>query len=239
MAKLIVLEGADGAGKSTQVKLIKKYFEDKGLKFAFFHFPMYEHNEFSDVIAKFLRGEFGGINEVSPWFVANIYAMDRFMFMPDLQKALDENDVVLLDRYVYSNVAYQAAKFPLASMETHDIKNWILNFEFDFLKLPYPDLNIFFDVPSSVSKKRIEGSREGEDRSYLNGKQDIHEADFEFQKRVRDNYLDSMAGAVNCTIVPCAIQFGPTNEWIVYTPDELFKRYKPVLDYTLFNTPIL
>ena len=237
MSKLICLEGADAAGKSTQVKLIKKYFEDKGLKFAFFHFPMYEHNEFSNVIAKFLRGEFGGINEVSPYFVANIYAMNRYMFKAELQEALDENDVVLLDRYVYSNVAYQAAKYPIGSKESYAIKEWILNFEFDFLNLHYPDLNIFFDVPSDISKKRIEGSREGENREYLQGKQDIHEADFEFQKRVRENYIESMEGAVNCKIIQCAVPFGPTNEWIVYTSEELFNRYKPVIDYTLYLIP--
>ena len=239
MAKLIVLEGADGAGKSTQVKLIKKYFEDKGLKFAFFHFPMYEHNEFSNVIAKFLRGEFGGIDEVSPYFVANIYGMDRFMFKPELQEALDENDVVLLDRYVYSNVAYQAAKYPTGSVESFNIKKWILDFEFDFLNLPYPDLNIFFDVPSEVSQKRITANREGEDRSYLQGKQDIHEADFEFQKRVNFNYIDSMSEAPNCKIIKCAIPVGPTNEWIVFTPEELFDSYQPLIDYILFDRPLL
>ncbi len=96
---------------------------------------MYGDNQFSEVIAKFLRGEFGGINEVSPYFVANIYAMDRYMFLPTLQMALDTMDVVLLDRYVFSNLAYQGAKYPNGSIASDQVKKWIMDFEFDFLKL--------------------------------------------------------------------------------------------------------
>jgi len=234
--KLIVLEGIDGSGKSTQTELVKKYLQEKSLKYQFFHFPMYGHNEFSEVIAKFLRGEFGGVDEVDPYFVANIYAMDRFMFLPELQAAIEENDVVLLDRYVFSNLAYQGAKLKLGASEL--IKNWIYEFEFKFLKLPYPDLSIFFDVPMEVVKKRLESKREGNDRDYLQGKQDIHEADLDFQNRVRDNYL-SLVGSVNYQIIQCATQLGesPNNEWLVFPPEELFKFYKKSLDYVIFNIP--
>jgi dTMP kinase len=237
MAKLIVLEGADGSGKSTQVELLKKYFEGRGLTVVHFHFPMYNHNIFSDIIARFLRGELGNIDEVSPYFVANIYAMDRFMFLTELKLAMDFNQVVLLDRYVYSNVAYQCAKVNL--LEAPLLKKWILDFEFEFLKLPYPDLNIFFDVPSEISEKRIKEARIGDDRKYLEGKQDIHEADLEFQKRVRENYLSSMEGSPNCKIVKCAVQLGTSGEnFFVFPPEVLLELYKPVIDYTLFGTPI-
>jgi dTMP kinase len=234
--KLIVLEGTDGSGKSTQVELVKKYLEDKSLKYKFYHFPMYGHNEFSDVIAKFLRGEFGGIDDVDPYFVANIYAMDRFMFLPELKAAIEENDVVLLDRYVFSNLAYQGAK--LESNESELIKNWIYQFEFNFLKLPYPDLSLFFDVPMEVVSGRLENKREGNDREYLQGKQDIHEADLGFQSRVRDNYL-SLVGAANYQIIQCSIHVGEAsdNQWLVFPPDELFRLYQKSLDYVIFNIP--
>lgn len=231
--KLIVLEGTDGAGKSTQIEKVKKYFESKSLKYSYFHFPMYNHNLFSEVIVKFLKGEFGNIDEVDPYFVANIYAMDRYMFLPSLEKAIEENDVVLLDRYVFSNLAYQGAK--LEGEESEKIKNWIHQFEFGFLKLPYPDLSIFFDVPMRIVKERLLGKREGEDRKYLDGKVDIHEADLDFQSRVRDNYL-SLIGASNYKIVSCAIQQQLPSVWDVLTPDELFESYKYYLDYVLFNT---
>lgn len=232
--KLVVLEGTDGAGKSTQIEKVKEYFNLNSLKYEYFHFPMYGHNEFSEVIAAFLRGEFGNVDEVDPYFVANIYAMDRFMFLPELEKAIEKNDVVLLDRYVFSNLGYQGAK--LEGVESEKIKTWIHQLEFGFLKLPYPDLNIFFDVPMDVVKERLEGKRTGEDRDYLQGKQDIHEADLEFQSRVRDNYL-GLVGATNYKIVSCAEKYdvlSPTGaKWAVYTPDALFEMYKSSLDYVL------
>ena len=235
LSKLIVLEGTDGAGKSTQVEKVKNYFNLNSLKYEFFHFPMYGHNEFSEVIAKFLRGEFGGIDDVDPYFVANIYGMDRFMFLPELKKAIEENDVVLLDRYVFSNLAYQGAK--KEGYESDVIKNWIHQFEFSFLKLPYPDLNIFFDVPMDVVKERLESKREGGDRDYLQGKQDIHEADLDFQSRVRDNYL-GLVGAMSYKIIPCAIRsgdMGGETGWHVLSPDILFENYKKYLDHVIFE----
>ena len=234
--KLIVLEGTDGAGKSTQVEKVKNYFHLHSLKYEFFHFPMYGHNEFSEVIAKFLRGEFGGVDDVDPHFVANIYAMDRFMFRPELEKAIEENDVVLLDRYVFSNLAYQGAKYE--GRDSEAIKNWIHQFEFNFLKLPYPDLNIFFDVPMQVVKERLESKREGEDRDYLQGKQDIHEADLDFQSRVRDNYL-GLVGSMSYKIIPCtsARPADPPGSVVydVLSPEDLFESYKAYLDLVIFE----
>ena len=236
MSKLIVLEGIDSSGKSTQVQLVKKYFDNRKLSLSFFHFPMYNHNEFSDIIARFLRGEFGSIDKVSPYFVANIYAMDRYMFLPELQMALNSVDVVLLDRYVFSNLAYQGAKYPNGSIASDQVKKWIMDFEFEFLKLPYPDLNIFFDVPTAITEERLNSQR-GDDKEYLQGRQkDIHEEDMVFQERVRQNYLEVMGYSPNCKIIPCTISVGDPVKHLVIRPEDLFKVHvKPVLDYTLFG----
>jgi dTMP kinase len=222
-AKLIVLEGLDGSGKSTQLNLIRTYLEKHNLKYEYLHFPIYGHNEFSNVIAAYLRGEYGNINEVDPIFVANIYAMDRFLYLPTLQKQLAENDVVLLDRYVFSNMAYQGAKYNTEA-QSQIMRDWINEFEFGFLELPYPDLNIFFDVPIESIEKRLEEKRDGEDRRYLNGKSDIHEMDIEFQKRVRENYL-ALKDYQGYKIIPTEL----------LKPEDIFKKYKDQLDRLLFN----
>ena len=237
--KLICLEGLDASGKGTQVQIIRDYFKEKNLSYAHFHFPMYGHNQFSDIIARFLRGEFGKADEVDPLFVANMYAMDRFRFLPELEKAMNENDVVLLDRYVYSNIAYQCAKFDNAE-EINRMKEWIFDFEFNFLNLPYPDLNLFLDVPLSVIRERLESQRNGSDREYLQGKQDIHEADITFQEKVRKNYITFMEGAVNCKIISCAYALGEEEQriWFVLNPQDLFDTYKKYLDYVIFNIPL-
>lgn len=235
--KLIVLEGGDGAGKSTQLNIIKEYLKENKLSFKCYHFPMYGHNQFSNIISKFLRGEFGTIDEVDPLFIANMYAMDRFRFLPVLEKALEENDVIVLDRYVYSNIAFQGAKYPEGSEDNKTIREWIYEFEFNFLNLPYPDLNIFFDVPIEIVKKRLKEKRKGEDRDYLKGKEDIHEADLDFQKQVRNNYIISMQGAVNCKIIQCALISGDLGDqhWYILKPQDLFESYKKYLDFVILN----
>jgi len=230
LGKLIVLEGTDGAGKSTQLELIKKWLEANDLTYDFLHFPKYGHNEFSEIIAKFLRGEFGNVDEVNPYFVANIYAMDRYMYKPTLLQQLENNDVVLLDRYVFSNLAFQGAKYDDGA-KSGAIQNWINDFEFEFLELPYPDLTIFLDVPIDVVRSRLK-EREGEDREYLKGEQDIHEADLNFQSKVRDIYL-SMEHAKNYHIVKCAHEANGyyvgngerKGDWFIHTPEELFNIY--------------
>ena len=234
--KLIVLEGGDGAGKSTQTDLVKKYLKEKNLSHKYFHFPMYGHNEFSEIIAKFLRGEFGKADEVDPYFVANIYAMDRYLFLPELEKHLRENDVVLLDRYVFSNLAYQGAKYPNNSIQSARIKQWILTLEFEFLKLPYPDLSLFLNVPIHVVKERLENKRNGDDRKYLKGKNDIHEEDLELQKRVTHNYLSVMEDSKNCEIIQCGHQYGLNGNisWNIYSPEEIFDSIEVKLDNLLF-----
>ena len=218
--KLAVLESLDGAGKSTQIKEITKHFDSLNLKYEHLHFPKYGHNEFSEVIAKFLRGEFGTVDEVDPYFVANIYAMDRYLYLPELLQKLEDNDVVLLDRYVFSNLAFQGAKYEDIGKAAY-IQNWINDFEFEFLELPYPDLTIFLDV----IEKRLK-DREGEDRNYLKGLPDIHEEDISFQKKVRDVYL-SLEGAKNYHIISCV------KKDKVLLPEELFDTYKDLLNSIL------
>lgn len=233
--KLIVLEGLDGSGKSTQVKLIKNYFKDNSIKYEYIHFPIYGNNEASDVIAAFLRGEYGDVDEVNPIFVANIYAMDRYLYLPTLQKQMYENDVILMDRYVFSNMAYQGAKYNNET-QSQIIRDWINEYEFGFLELPYPDLNIFFDVPLPAIEQRLKEKREGDDREYLKGKEDIHEKDMNFQSKVRDNYL-ALKSYLNYYIIDCDTEVSK-DYFRLDMPDEVFEKYKKYLDNVLFNKPI-
>ena len=185
---LIVLEGLDGAGKSTQVKLLKEYLEKVSSRLTYIHFPRYEAPVYGDLISSFLRGDFGDINSVHPQLVALLYAEDRHGAVPEIRAGLADGGTVLLDRYVYSNVAYQCAKIA-DEQEKRKLFEWIFNLEFNYFKIPRPDLNIFLDVPFSFTEKRLAENRTGKDRDYLNGKTDIHEADLNFQKKVRETYI--------------------------------------------------
>jgi len=185
---LIVIEGLDGAGKSTQMNRLNGYLAARGYRCRSLHFPRTDSPVYGELISRFLRGELGDMDQVNPYLVALIYAGDRFDFKPTLENWLKDGDMVLLDRYVYSNVAYQCAK-TANKEENKALREWILQLEFDYHGLPKPDLNIFLDVPFAFTRQMLTDNRKGDERQYLRGKQDIHETDLEFQERVRETYL--------------------------------------------------
>lgn len=184
----IVIEGLDGAGKSTQIRFLTEYLNKKGVKNRYLHFPRMDAPYFGEMIARFLRGELGDVNQVDPYVVALLYACDRMDAAQMISKWLESGETVLLDRYVYSNVAFQCAKLN-DDVEKEKLREWIINLEFDYYKIPRPDLNIFLDVPFQFTVERLTENRKGEDRDYLKGKEDIHEKDLTFQEKVREIYL--------------------------------------------------
>jgi dTMP kinase len=201
--KLFVIEGVDGSGKSTQLKLLSDHLVTKGYGCEFLHFPRTDAPYFGELIARFLRGEFGSLNDVDPYLVAMLYAGDRKDASEKIKEWLGKKKIVLLDRYTYSNIAYQCAKIE-DHMAQDKLMKWILTLEFDHFAIPKPDLNFFLDVPFAFTEKKLLFHRSGEDRSYLNGSRDIHEESLNFQKKVRDIYLkiaqsDDRLIAVNCS----------------------------------------
>lgn len=201
--KLFVIEGVDGAGKSTQISLLRDFFSNKGYKCEYLHFPRTEAPYFGELIARFLRGEFGSIGEVDPYLVAMLYAGDRKDASEMISSWLNEGKVVLLDRYTYSNIAYQCAKLEKRE-DQEKLMQWIHSLEFDHFGIPRPDLNIFLDVPFAFTESKLSAGRTGDDRSYLNGSRDIHEESMDFQKKVRDIYMtvsrsDNRLEVVNCS----------------------------------------
>ncbi|MBN1109085.1 MAG: dTMP kinase [Bacteroidales bacterium] len=201
--KLFVIEGIDGAGKSTQIDLLRQYFSGMGFGCEYLHFPRTDEPYFGELIARFLRGEFGSLNDVDPWLVAMLYAGDRKDAGDKIRNWLNDGRMVFLDRYTYSNIAYQCAK--LDSRDDQDrLMNWILDLEFRHFGIPVPDLNILLDVPVSFTHHKLAASRTGSDRNYLNGTKDIHEESIPFQEKVRDMYLrvaetDERLQVINCS----------------------------------------
>lgn len=186
---LIVLEGLDGAGKSTQLKMLSDHIAATGRQVDYLHFPRYDAPVFGEMIARYLRGDYGSIEQVHPQIVALLFAEDRRTAAPLIREKLDAGHCVILDRYVYSNIAFQGSKMP-DPKESEALCDWIFDVEYRQFGIPVPDLNLFLDVPISFVDEKLHNTREGSDRDYLEGKGDIHEADIEFQKRVRAIYLD-------------------------------------------------
>ena len=221
---LIVIEGLDGAGKSTQVRLMKEYLEGVCPALDYIHFPRYDAPVYGELIGKFLRGAFGPIESVHPQLVALLFAEDRHGASPEIKDALAAGRTVLLDRYVYSNIAYQCAKMPDTD-SAEDLREWILNTEFGTFDLPRPDLNIFLDVPIGFVEESLSRSRGGADRGYLHGARDIHEADIEFQKRVRSMYLRQASLDPSLVVVDCSAPDGT-----MLPPDAIFQKLRTVYE---------
>ncbi len=220
----IVLEGLDGAGKSTQVEKITGYFNKKGLKTQFIHFPETDSPIFGELVAKFLRGELGSNNQVNPHLVALLYAGDRNNSKEKIQQWLDNGDVVIADRYVFSNIAFQCAK--LGTIHEQDrLANWILEMEYEYFKIPKPDLSIFLDVPPNFTEKQLTKERKGDNRDYLHGQPDIHEKDLDFQQQVRFVYMNQVAIRKGFKLVNCA---NDSNE--MGTADEIFEKIIPLIN---------
>ena len=226
-AMLVVLEGLDGAGKSTQVKKLRTYLESLFGSLEYIHFPRYDAPVYGDLISRFLRGDFGSNESVHPQLVALIFAEDRHGAAPGMKETLNSGGHVLLDRYVYSNIAYQCAKLG-SKTEVEALREWIFNTEYGDFQLPKPDLNIFLDVPIGFVESKLKNQRGGADRDYLEGAQDIHEADIEFQKRVRDMYREQCGLDPKFIRIDCSDEYG-----MMLPPDAIFAKIKTVVDSAL------
>jgi dTMP kinase len=214
--KLIVIEGLDGAGKSTQIAKLKEWFSAEKLQCRYMHFPRTDSPWFGELIARFLRGEYGDLSQVDPYLVAMLYAGDRKDAAPVLEAWLEEKYYVILDRYTYSNIAYQCAKINSAE-EAEKLREWIVRLEFEHFGIPRPDINIFLDVPFRFTEEKLKTHRHGNDRTYLLGNSDIHESSLDFQRKVREEYITVAGKDSSLQVISC---LGADDKMMA--PEEIF-----------------
>lgn len=215
----IVIEGLDGSGKSTQLKLLKSFLEKNNISYEYLHFPRTETGVFGDLVARFLRGDLGKIDQVDPYLVGLIYAGDREHAKKNINEWLANNKLVIIDRYVYSNMAFQGAKIDTLEKK-EELRSWLNHLEYEYYGIPRPDLSLFLDVPFSFTTNSLKNQREGDDRNYLQGKQDIHEADLSFQEKVRQEYLSLVKTDDSFQVVEC---FDTESESML-SPNIIFER---------------
>ena len=174
MGKLIVIEGTDGSGKSTQFKLLTERVAAEGREFQKLVFPQYAEPS-SALIRMYLGGEFGTKpSDVNAYAASAFYAVDRYASYKKVWgKWYEEGGLVLSDRYTTSNAVHQASKEP--AEKQGEFLKWLYEFEYDKMGLPRPDLTIYLDVPTDFTEKMMR-SRE----AATNTTADIHEQDLEY-----------------------------------------------------------
>ena len=196
MGKLIVIEGTDGSGKSTQFRMLSQRLENDNVSFQHIVFPRYSEDS-SALIRMYLGGQFGDKpSDVNAYTASAFFAVDRFAsYKMDWGKWYEEGGLVLSDRYTTSNAVHQASKEP--EEKQAEFLRWLYDFEYDKLGLPRPDLTIYLDVPTDFTEKLLR-HREAD----TNTKADIHEKDMDYLATCR-NTGRRAAEFYNWTVIQC------------------------------------
>ena len=199
MGKLIVIEGScDGVGKSTQYKLlIDRLMQDKEFTITTHHFPSYGTYQ-GRPVEEYLRGNYGKISELSPYFVNSLYAQDRAItWITGLKEEYDRGNVIVLDRYTTSSLIYQSSVIEDEN-ERKKFINYVSDYEYHKLGLPEPDMVIFLHAPFEIAQM-LKNKRLNNDGV----KNDIHEKDYYFMKKVSDISID-IAKMFNWDFIECS-----------------------------------
>lgn len=186
VGRLIVIEGTDGSGKKEQLKKLVARLKKEGVSVREFDFPRYEKPS-SYFVTRYLRGDYGTLEEVGPQKASLFYALDRFDVSTFMKRALTKGYVLVSNRYVASNMGHQGSKIR-NSRERRDFFRWVEKIEYNILGIPRPEINILLHVPAAVGYKLVE--KKGK-RAYLGkSRRDIHEIDIEHLKAAEESYLE-------------------------------------------------
>lgn len=183
--RLIVFEGVDGSGKSTQFDLFVKWLDDHHKAYARLRFPRYD-NESSALVRMYLGGQLGTKpSDVNAYAASTFYAVDRYAsYIQDWREFYQAGGLVIADRYTTSNAYHQGSKLPKESRE--EFFKWLYNLEFDRMGLPKPDIVLLMDTPLEIceSNLKLRVQKTGEQR-------DIHELDLDYLRSCYDAALDA------------------------------------------------
>lgn len=202
MGRLIVIEGLDGSGKSTQLELLPKSLKNMGIDCKTVSFPAYESNS-SALVKMYLGGEFGEKpDDVNGYAASTFFAVDRYAsYKTNWGEYYDNGGTVIAGRYTTSNAVHQTSKLP--ETDWAEFLEWLYEFEYSKMGIPKPDLVIFLDMPTDVSQKLLSKRYNGNETQ-----KDIHERDKEYLDHCRNAAIFT-AKYSGWKIVPCAKEGEP------------------------------
>jgi len=184
LGRLIAIEGIDGSGKRTQMDLLHNVLAAGygGRSVHSTAFPQYD-SWFGKMVGQFLNGDFGALDSVDPHFSALLYAGDRFEAKPKLEAALNNGQIVLVDRYIGSNLAHQTARVPADQRDA--FRRWIEHLEYGIYGLPREDLILYLRVPPKQAQSLV---AQKSARTYTTAKRDILEASLRHLEQAAEMY---------------------------------------------------
>lgn len=184
LGRLVAIEGIDGSGKRTQMDLLHGIIAagEGGQSVYSTAFPQYD-SWFGKMVGQFLNGDFGPLDTLDPHFTALLYAGDRFESKPRLESALQAGKIVLVDRYIGSNLAHQTAR--VAPEKRAEFRRWIEHLEYGIYELPREDLILYLRVPPREAQRLVAKKSA---RTYTTAKQDILEASLRHLEQAADMY---------------------------------------------------
>ncbi len=195
--RLIVIDGLDGSGKSTQLELCAEHFKNIGKSCKTISFPDYS-NPSSALVKMYLAGELSdNAQNVNAYAASSFYAVDRYASYKQFWESDYQNGAfILAGRYVSSNAIHQMVKLDASKWDSY--LDWLEDYEYEKLSLPRPDCVIFLDMPIKASQKLLSQRYCGDEN-----KKDIHEADVDYLKKCRQSALYA-AKKYSWHIVSCA-----------------------------------
>lgn len=180
--KLIIIEGLDGSGKSTQIEILRKRAQQAGKQVRQIKFPNYAEDS-SALVRAYLAGELGSLHEINAYAASVLYSVDRYAtFRRHMKEDYDNGCIFLLDRYTTANMYHQTTKLP--KEEWDSFLEWLEDLEYGKMGLPKPDLVLYLDMKPQTAKKLMENRYHGDE-----SKKDLHEADFSYLLSCRDAAL--------------------------------------------------
>ena len=200
--KLIVIDGTDGSGKTTQINLLMDKLKSDGFKVKTVHFPNYD-NFFGGFIAHCLTEQYYNFVNVHPKIVSALYAADRWESSKEIEKWINDGYIVVLDRYVSANQIHQGGKIKNAAKRAKFL-TWLDEMEYEVFKIPRPSITLYLSLPSYISEQFIKERNEKVVRAYAGKKKDVHEIDLQFQKNSRASAMWLSKVLKNFIKIDCA-----------------------------------
>jgi dTMP kinase len=208
--KLIVIDGTDGSGKATQTRLLVYRLKQLGYKVETIDFPQY-NTKSAGLIENYLEGKYGEADEVNPMIASCFYACDRYDSSFKIKNWLKEGKIVIVDRYVTSNMAHQGCKINNLSARK-DFYSWLYRLEHNLFQIPEPDLTLILHVEAEIAQNLLKKRQRSD---WKDKKQDIHEDKIEHLRKAEQIYLEIARSFSNINLIRC------TRDRKILNPDKI------------------